>query len=297
MKRIAIYENDAKPEAITYARQAVRYLATKNIEIYLREGLYNSLDNDLKSKTHGIPLKDFEKFADFVISFGGDGTMLMAARNLLKSEIPIMGVNVGKLGFLAEYPVETLEQSLNDLLEGNYRLADRSVVETTLDNTNVYALNDFVIEKNESSKMITVRTFSDEHYVGDYRADGLILTTPTGSTAYSLSCSGPIIAPSTRVLCITPISPHTLTLRPLVIPDTNEVTLELLSTSQPANLVADGTFVRVINPGEKLVFKLSEARIRLVKPVFVSYYDVLRTKLLWAANAFDESIVIKKKDI
>ncbi|MDP2365549.1 MAG: hypothetical protein Q8M94_17495, partial [Ignavibacteria bacterium] len=160
----------------------------------------------------------------------------------------------------------------------------RAIIETTLNGETVYALNDFVIEKKDSSRMITVMAYSNEHHIADYRADGLIITTPTGSTAYSLSCGGPVIAPSTRVICLTPISPHALTLRPLVVPDTNEITLKIFSPTGDVHFVADGQIHKTISNGEIIVIKRSDLFIKLIKPTNSSWYDLLRKKLLWAAN-------------
>jgi NAD+ kinase len=288
MKRIAIYENTDKPAAIKYACQAAEILVNLGVDCIVRSSLSPHLPPHIEGSVKIADVCDFDKIADMVVSFGGDGTLLNAAREMLMCEVPIMGFNVGKLGFLAEYSVENIELHINQVVNGNFRLVDRSVIETTFNGQRHFALNDFVMEKRNSSKMITVTVFSSEHCVGDYRADGIVLTTPTGSTAYSLSCSGPIIAPSAKVLCITPISPHTLTLRPLVIPDSNEVTFKITDSGGGVILVADGITIGDIATDDVIVFKLSEERIKLIKPQDSSYYDTLRTKLLWAANSFDK---------
>lgn len=294
MKRIAIYANKDKPEAKHFARKAVDMIINSGADCIVRDELYTTLDPDVKSKVKLHKISEYEKHADIILSFGGDGTLLTIARYLLNSNIPIMGFNVGKLGFLAEYSVEQLEYSIKDLLDGNYRVVDRSVLETSIGGKIFYAINDFVIEKKDTSKMITAQVFSDEHYVGDYRADGIIITTPTGSTAYSLSCSGPIIAPSAKVVCVTPISPHTLTLRPLVIPDNNCITCEITEAGGGAILVADGETVTVLDVNDKVKISLSDARVKLIKPHESSYYDVLRNKMLWAANTLNKTENIKK---
>lgn len=288
MKIVAIYENTDKKEAISYASKAAEILVNLGVECIVRPTLSDFLPDHIKGSVKFAQVCDFEKVADMVISFGGDGTLLTAAREMLMCDIPIMGFNVGKLGFLAEYSVNKLDESISQVINGHFRLVDRSVIETSINGENYFALNDFVIEKRNSSKMITVSVFSNEHCVGDYRADGIVLTTPTGSTAYSLSCSGPIIAPSAKVLCITPISPHTLTLRPLVIPDTNEVSFKLIDSGDGVILVADGITIGNLRTNDTIKFKLSEERVKLIKPQDSSYYDILRNKLLWAANSFDD---------
>lgn len=293
MKTIGLYDNTKKPEAIKWAQVTAEKAQKYGATVIARSHLIEQFSPQHKEYVTECDLADFEKKADCLLTFGGDGTILSAAHEFIDSDIPIMGINVGKLGFLAEFSVDEIEEALKALFEGDFRMVDRSILETNINGQVLYALNDFVIEKKASSRMITIATYSDEHYVGDYRGDGIILTTPTGSTAYNLSCNGPIIAPSTKVLCITPISPHTLTLRPLVIPDSNEVTFIPDSPSGESILVADGQIERILKNGESVKIKLSDSKIKLIKPSKVSYYDVLRKKFLWAAHAFDKNIQLK----
>ncbi len=284
MEKIAIYENQNKPEAIRWSEFAAKVLFSKGIECYVSNELFKKLSNEIKKTVQSVPTSNFEKIADVVITFGGDGTILSAARYVFKSEVPIMGINVGKLGFLAEYPHNKIEEAIENLLTGQYRVVDRTVLTTHIDDENIYAVNDFVIEKMLSSRMITLHAYSNEHYVASYRADGLILTTPTGSTAYSLACGGPIIAPSAQVMCLTPISPHSLNFRPLVIPDENTVKIIVESPTGEAKLVGDGQIEKVLRSGDEVIFSIAEYRIKLIKPLKNSYYDVLRAKLLWAVD-------------
>jgi NAD+ kinase len=293
LMKIALYENSSKPEAAVCAARAADYLIQRGSECCAGATLYAQFDSQLQSKIKVLSVDEFEKFADVVLSFGGDGTILSAARSMIGSETPIMGFNVGKLGFLAEFSVNELEKSLDDLLSGNYRVVDRTMLEAETDGRMIYALNDFVIEKKASSRMITIHAYANSHYIGDYRSDGLIVTTPTGSTAYSLSCGGPIIAPATQVICLTPICPHSLTLRPLVMPDTNEITLKVNSPTGQVSLVADGQSESILNNGDSVRFKKSDAFVKLIKPLVSSYFDLLRKKLLWAANAIDETRIYK----
>lgn len=290
MKKIALFENDGKPEAIKYAEITAVKLRELGAEVYARRRLLENLNSNIRDMIQEVQLSDFEKYADAVVSFGGDGTMLSAVHHMLNTDVPIMGLNVGKLGFLAEFSISQLDKALEDLVNGNYRVVDRTCLTTEIEDSQYYALNDFVIEKRDISQMITVKTYTDEHYVGDYTGDGIIIASPTGSTAYSLSCNGPIIAPSTNVLCITPISPHSLTLRPLVIPDSIEVRVKVESEDRHAILVADGKVKRTLQKGEEIIIKLSDSKVKLIKPSDNSYYDVLRKKLLWGANAFNNQV-------
>ncbi len=287
MKKVALYVNFDKPDAIKCSQYAAERLSKIGAECCADISLIDQFDNLVRKNIEPYTPEEFEKFADVVISFGGDGTMLTAARVLLNSTIPIMGVNVGKLGFLAEYSVDMLDESLQNLMDGKYRVIDRSVFETVLDGETIFSLNDFVIEKRYSSRIITISVFANDHHIGDYRADGVILTTPTGSTAYNLSCGGPVIAPTTQVMCITPISPHMMTLRPLVIPDSNEVKMIINSPTGEASLVADGQIERVVRTGTTISINKSDSIVKLIKPLDSSYYDLLRKKLLWAANAVE----------
>lgn len=296
MKKIGLYENLSKPEAIICASQVAHRIHKMGAEVFSTREFISKIDPSIANEIRTIEENEFDKYVDVLISFGGDGTMLSAARLMLKSEIPIMGVNVGKLGFLAEYSIKDLDKALIDLLEGNYRVVDRSVMESHCKGQTFYALNDFVIEKRNSSRMITISAFTNEHYIGDYRADGLIITTPTGSTAYSLSCGGPILSPSTKVLCLTPIAPHSLTYRPLVIPETNVIDLKVQSQTGEANLVADGYNTLVITNEDTVQIKKSKYVIKLVKPIDSTFYDLLRRKLLWAINTLEGSQTCKQND-
>ncbi|MFP4528382.1 MAG: NAD(+)/NADH kinase [Candidatus Kapaibacterium sp.] len=296
MKRIALFENTGKPEAISWAEFTAHKLKSYDAECFARPELIAAFGEEMNDYVKPLPIEEFEKFADVVISFGGDGTMLSAARMLIDTDIPIMGVNVGKLGFLAEFSISELEQSIHDLMEGNYRVVDRAVIETRIAGEVIYALNDFVIEKKTSPHMIAIQAYANENYIGDYRADGVILTTPTGSTAYSLSAGGPIIAPSTEVVCLTPICPHSLTVRPLVIPDSHEISLKIYSRSGEANFVADGQVSRTLHNNETVICKRSDARIKLIKAMGSSYYDLLRAKLLWATSVVKPDIPNKSGD-
>ncbi|MCL5991526.1 MAG: NAD(+)/NADH kinase [Bacteroidetes bacterium] len=287
MKNIGLFENNGKPESIKWIDYSLGILRSYGSECAVRPELVNLLDKNNRSYVKPIPHEEFEKFADVVISYGGDGTMLSAARIMLSSDIPIMGINVGKLGFLAEFSVNQLDKSLNNLMKGNYRVVDRTVIESDFGEEMIFALNDFVIEKKDSSRMITLDGYVNDHYIGSLRADGLIITTPTGSTAYSLSCGGPIITPATEVICITPISPHSLTLRPLVIPDSSEVALVVHSPTGDASLVADGQIRKIVKNGDTVKIRKSDAKVKLIKPLESSYFDLIRAKLLWAVNLVD----------
>lgn len=285
MRRIALLAFAARPDAVVWALHASQRLLEEKVEVYVEEALAGLFPADTSSKVQVIAATEFERFADMVITFGGDGTLLSAARMLIGTDIPIMGVNVGKLGFLAEFPVSILDDSIMDVLKGNYRIVDRTTLQTSVKGKTVYALNEILVEKSSSSKMIAVRAFVNEHHVADYRADGVIVSTPTGSTAYSLAAGGPIIAPSTHALCLTPVSPHMLTLRPLIVQDNSEIRFEFPYDGHDAQLVVDGQIIATIQTGDSVVIRKSEHLVKLVKRADNTYYDLLREKLLWSQDA------------
>lgn len=285
MRKIALVAYIARPDAVRWAAHAAERLLEEGVEVYLEDGLAEALDETLARRCESCSVTELGKYAEMVISFGGDGTLLGIAHVLIGSDVPIMGVNVGKLGFLAEFPVSLLDDAIMEILKGNYRVVERTTLCVQIGEQEHHALNEVVIERAVESKMIQVRATVDQHHVADYRADGVIVTTPTGSTAYSLAVGGPIIAPSAQVLCITPISPHTLTLRPLIINDTNEVRFTIPSEGAEAHVVADGRIVATLAGGQEVLVKKSDHCVKLVKRADNTYYDLLREKLLWSADA------------
>lgn len=283
MTRVGLFANTTKPDAVAWAEKAARMLHVAGAECCTDPTVaehFTSVQN-----IRVIPLAEFERFADVIISFGGDGTMLAAARLFLNSDIPIMGINFGKLGFLAEFDTHQLEHALSALISGDYIIEDRAMAEVVLNGETLYALNDFVIQRQNFARIITIRAYIDNTVIADYRADGLIVATPTGSTAYSLSCNGPVIAPACSVFCLTPISPHALTLRPLVVPDTAEICLEPARDTGDVQLIADGQEVRTVKGGEQITIRRSTQEVKLIRQVERSYYELLKAKLLWAADA------------
>ncbi len=285
MRRIAIIGYLARPDAVGGVGRAIERLTSAGIEVILGQEAAERLDAELVSRCSVRSQDDFEKLADMVMTFGGDGTLLAAARLLMGADVPIMGVNVGKLGFLAEFSMAELDEAIDSVMAGSYRVVDRTTIEVELKGVRTTALNEILLERSSKAKMISVRTWVDDHHVADYRADGVIVATPTGSTAYSLAAGGPIIAPSTSSLCITPIAPHTLTLRPLIIDDTSEVRMHLLSDAAQGQVVADGRILGTVSSGEPITIRKGPHLVKLVKRIGSTYYDLLRQKLLWATDA------------
>jgi NAD+ kinase len=292
MKQIGLFVNTTKPDAIACTEMAARILRSKGMECCAEPDVVARFTPEARAIIKAVEYDDFDKHADIIVSFGGDGTMLAAAKQFLASEMPIMGVNLGRLGFLAEFSVTELEEGFTALQTGDYIIEDRVILETSIkldgqDNLSemIYALNDFVLHKKDFARMMTIAATIDGVPVAEYHADGLIISTPTGSTAYSLSSGGPIIAPTCAVIALTPVSPHSLTMRPLVAPDSVEIVLTPGTGSGATSLVADGQTVSIIEEGASVVIRKSERVVKLLKRVQNSYYDLLKNKLLWSLHA------------
>ncbi len=225
---------------------------------------------------------------EMVIAFGGDGTILSAARLVGDRATPILGVNLGKLGFLAELSPEDIPHAVADLLAHNYIIEERLVLEATVPSqpgVMVRGVNDIVVDKSRSSRMIDLETYIDGAFAVTYRGDGLIVSTPTGSTGYALSNNGPIVIPTCDVFGITPISPHTLNGRPLIIPATSTIRIAVSSRGGEVLLSADGQEESLLKPPIEIVVRKASYPVRLVKRKDRTYFDVLRAKLFWGADA------------
>lgn len=253
------------------------------LHVALREAL-----GPLDPLAEFVEPEELRRRSDVVIAFGGDGTMLSTSRFLAGSGVPLVGVNLGKLGFLAEFSVDSLEQMLDELLAGTTRTVERTLVTATFpgnpDQEPLVALNDIVIDKRGSTLMLQLETYVNGDFLGAYNADGLIVATPTGSTAYALAVGGPVVTPSSKVFVIAPIAPHMLTARPVVVPDT--ATIEVIPTSHyPGNdsvhVYADGQVHRNVPMPTRVVITRYEHCAYLVKRTTTTYFDVLRAKLLW----------------
>jgi NAD+ kinase len=234
----------------------------------------------------GTPREELAGRIDFLLVLGGDGTLLSAARALREHTIPILGVNLGGLGFLTSVTLDELYPVLAQVIAGNYRTNDRMMLQATISHDGKvigphFALNDAVVNKSAIARMLDLDVYVDQNHVGRYRADGLIVATPTGSTAYSLAAGGPIILPDLDVLVITPICPHMLTNRPLVIPGASQVGVDCSPADEPAYLTLDGQTGAQLGLNHRVTITKSEYKVRLVRPVDKTYFEILRNKLRW----------------
>jgi NAD+ kinase len=228
---------------------------------------------------------------DMVIALGGDGTMLSTARILDGATTPILGVNLGKLGFLAEVSVGEIEQFLQGILKGDYFIEERMLIECTcrVDDSTMYAMNEIVIDKGASARVIELETKVNDDLLVTYSADGIIINTPTGSTAYSLATGGPIVTPQSNVMTIIPVAPHTLTARPVIVPDTSNISITVTAGSKQIHVTADGQVERLYATPVEFSIRKANRSVRLVKRRGRSYFDLLRTKLLWGRDVRREN--------
>lgn len=255
-------------------------------------GVVGSSDQQTKEEdlAHGeietVSGEQFQKKADLIVVLGGDGTMISAARMVGSREIPVLGINYGSLGYLTEFRIEEMTGALESVLAGNYEI-DRRVmleVEHLRDGERLgggRVLNDVVINKSVLARIIGIDMSLDEFFVNSFRADGLIISTPTGSTAYNLSAGGPIVYPSMNAIVVTPICPFTLTNRPIVVPDTAEINLKLKHENEGVVLTLDGQVGYQMHTGDIISIRKSATTFNLVQPPNRNYFDVLRDKLKW----------------
>jgi NAD+ kinase len=229
---------------------------------------------------------DFDN-ADYVISLGGDGTFLRAASRVGDRQIPIIGVNMGRLGFLADVLPSEIEETLDDMLAGNFMIEDHTVIKMETDGEPItgspFALNDIAVLKLDSASMISVRSHINGDFLVNYQADGLVISTPTGSTAYNLSNGGPIIVPQSGSLCITPVAPHSLNIRPIVINDTSVIELEVESRSHNFLVAIDGRSEK-LDECTKLKIIKAPYCVKIVKLKNKRYFSTLHEKMMWGAD-------------
>lgn len=226
--------------------------------------------------------------SDVLLSFGGDGTLLRSAQQVGTRETPLLGVNIGRLGFLAKVEVEELEAVVQQIEEGEYGIERRMALDVAIDGVDPdvprWALNDFVLDKSGTASMIAIEAEVDGTYLNTYWADGLIVATPTGSTAYSMSVDGPIMAPGSDVFVLTPIAPHTLTARPIVLPASSVITLRVSTRDHPFVVATDGVSAVLDNDDVTFTLRRAAHGVRLVTLPGRDYYTTIREKLSWGQS-------------
>ena len=263
-----------------FEAEGVDYVLDKSLADFLRKKSRQRILGRIVSEKK-LPAK-----VDVLISLGGDGTILRLARQVAEHGTPILGVNLGKLGFLTEASLEDLDACIGELLSGDYFVVERMMLQASTPKYPIkyIALNDMVVDKFGTSRVLDLETYVNAEYLATFTADGIILSTPIGSTAYALANGGPIVTPHNRSITISPICPHTLTARPVIVPDDSTITIKIASPKYKVRLTADGQDEAVLQPPTEIRVKKAKHAARLVKRKNTSYYDVLRKKLNWGRD-------------
>ena len=286
--KFAIFGNIYQAHKSSHAEHLFRLLEKREAELCICREFYQFLSED-----QGIELPQAELFddsdfeADMVISIGGDGTFLKAASRVGKKNIPILGINTGRLGFLADISPAEMEATFDEIYDRRYTVEERSVLQLKCGNGCLneipYALNEIAVLKHDSSSMISIHTYINGAHLTTYQADGLVIATPTGSTAYSLSVGGPVMVPHSKTIAITPVAPHSLNVRPIVICDDWEITLDVESRSHNFLVAVDGRS-ESCKEGTQLKISRADYSIKVVKRFNHIFFDTLRNKMMWGAD-------------
>ena len=287
--RFAIFGNEYQRRKSASAQQLLECLSRRQAVVYIEEGFCRFLSESqhVKADIAGT-FRDLDFDIDYVISMGGDGTLLKAASKVGARSVPIIGINMGRLGYLADVPATDIEEAIERLYSGDYVTENHSVIEATAMRGSLSgcprALNDIAVLKQDNASMITIHARIDGKELITYQADGLSISTPTGSTAYSLSNGGPIIMPATDVLCLTPVAPHSLSVRPIVVPAKAEITLTVESRSHNYLVAIDGRSEKL---PERTTLRIRRApyEVKIVKRHGGGYITTLRGKMMWGADA------------
>lgn len=284
--RAAIYSQKTDLDTFLYLSKFISELANRGVEAVLEAETAKDMQFSRQFATFKDKAELQGQKVDLFFCFGGDGTILNALIFIQDLEIPVIGVNTGRLGFLAAFSKEDVFKKIDEILSGSLTLSKRSVIEVSSKDAMIefpYALNDVAITRKETTAMITVDTYINDDFLTVFWADGLIISTPTGSTAYSLSCGGPIVAPVNDNFVITPIAPHNLNVRPIVMKDDVEIRLQVESRVPLYSLSLDSRLYEM-NTTESLVVRRAPFMLHLLLPKDINFYDTLRAKLLWGKD-------------
>ncbi len=283
---IGLFANLRKPKIPDVVRPFVGWLRSRSASVVVSEQLAGVL-RLAAGEVEAVPDDRFAERCDVAVALGGDGTMLSLARLMGGCGKPIVGVNLGGLGFLAEVSVEDLYSKMEKVIAGDFRIEKRMVLETSVPGPSgvrtYHAMNDVVLDRGGSPRVLCIRVLVDREYFNTYYADGIIVATPTGSTAYSLSALGPIMVPTLESIILNPICPHTLTARPTVIPASSVVELQLVAQELEAQVSVDGQEHMHLHPGMAMVVKKGTRCVHLIQFDDHNFFDLLRRKLQWGS--------------
>lgn len=289
--KVAIYGQTYNDDTVDYVLELLSELKLHNAAISFEEDFYNFITASKKIESFSIFTEEsgLDASFDMFVSFGGDGTILRAITFVKDLGIPIVGVNTGRLGFLSTFKKEDVKKVVQEFVARDYTIVDRSLVAVSSNvdipefGTINFALNEVTVSRKDTTSMITVDTFLNDEYLNSYWADGLIVSTPTGSTGYSLSCGGPVITPTAKSLVITPIAPHNLNARPLVISDNTVVKLKVSGREKNHLLSLDSRIVTLEN-GTEITVKKADFTVKMIEYTSESFLKTLRNKLLWGED-------------
>ena len=286
---IGIIANITKENVLEVVSSFVKKLRARKIEYLLTKSLAEEKGKLKIEIAENFTADDNEIYdkSDIIISIGGDGTMLATAFNAHFYDKPVLGVNLGKLGFLVETDISNMDEIIEDIKNNNYKIEERMIITGMTDNPSaqkLFAINDFVIEKGGWPKMIELTVWVDDEYVTTFSADGLIIATPTGSTGYSLSAGGPIVSPAAAAITLSPISPHSLTVRPIVLSGEQEILIKADSPYKEVQVSCDGQRVFAFPPPVELKIKKSSRPLKLIHTSQTTYFETLRNKLMWGID-------------
>jgi NAD+ kinase len=288
--KIAIYgQNYIKETSQKAVEKLLEFLLAKEANVFIEKEFIKTQNEAIQNSSAIRKFDELNDSFDLLISIGGDGTILRAITYVRDLNIPIVGINTGRLGFLATIQTDEIESALTEIFNGDYKISERSLlsVETSPKNDKItsinFALNEVALSRKNTTSMITVNTQLNGEYLTSYWADGLILSTPTGSTGYSLSCGGPVIAPDANNFALTPIAPHNLSARPLIIPDSTEVTFRVDGREDQFLMSLDSRIVTLAN-STVVTVKKADFAIKMVERLDETFLDTLRKKLLWGED-------------
>ncbi len=281
----AIYTQKKDLDTFLYLSKFISELDKRNVKSVIYSGTSEAMQFSKKFETFSNKEDLQEKGVNIFFTFGGDGTIVNSLLFIKDSEIPVVGVNTGRLGFLASFSKEDIFKELDDVLTGEVKISKRSVIEVVTPQGDFfpYALNDVTISRKETTSMITVDSYIDKEFLNVFWGDGVIVSTPTGSTAYSLSCGGPIISPNNENFVITPIAPHNLNVRPLVVNDKVVIDLAVKSRVPQYSLSLDSRLVH-IDTDVQITIRKADFQMHLIQPKNLSFYETIRQKLLWGQD-------------
>ncbi len=285
-KKIGLFGKYGDPSVAGDIMRLGKFLLDRGHTLYIETATAESLDKKL------APVCDFEEMADNIdlaIVIGGDGTLLNVARKISGFDIPLVGINLGRLGFLTDIPADGMEEAVGHILDGEHDIEERFMLHAEVMRGgkivhNANAFNDVIIGKGELSRLIEFETYQDGEFVNSMRADGIILATPTGSTAYALSAGGPILHPGLGAMVLVPICPHTLSDRPIVVRSDSVIEVVVTAGNQNAHATFDGQEMFALNENDHVFIRRAGTPVHLVHPSGRSHYDVLRAKLHWGGK-------------